>query len=100
MLVEEGHDAVWVPEVYEQDPGDQAVIRHAFESKRVLLTADKDFGELIFLHGSQHTGVIRLEPMRPDTQLSVVRTVLNQYTAHLLRGAILTVSTTRVRIRE
>jgi predicted nuclease of predicted toxin-antitoxin system len=47
-----GHDVVWVRE---QRPGvaDDGVLAWAAEDKRVLLTFDKDFGELVYRRGRE-----------------------------------------------
>lgn len=37
---------------------DQHVLRHATKEKRILLTEDKDFGEWVFAHGENISGVI------------------------------------------
>lgn len=44
-LTAEGHDVEWCGD-WPQDPGDGAVLAYAHEQRRVLLTLDKDFGEL------------------------------------------------------
>ena len=63
-----GHDIAWVRE---DDPGasDEEVLARAVAEDRVLLTFDKDFGELIFGRGVQASrGVVllRLPPSLPD----------------------------------
>ena len=47
MLRSRGHDLAWVEE---ETPGisDQAVLSRATSEKRILLTSDKDFGDLVF----------------------------------------------------
>jgi predicted nuclease of predicted toxin-antitoxin system len=58
----DGHDVAWIEEV---DPGsdDEAVLPRALSEQRVLLTFDKDFGELAFHRGLLATpGVILLRP--------------------------------------
>lgn len=37
---------------------DQQVLRHATKNKRILLTEDKDFGEWVFAHREDVSGVI------------------------------------------
>ena len=46
--------------VAEQSPGidDEGVLQAASEGARVLVTADKDFGELVFRQGRVHNGVV------------------------------------------
>ncbi len=79
--------------------GDAAIIRQAFDEKRILVTLDKDFGELAILRGFPHYGIIRLVdcPAQKQGQLSAY--ILNRYAEELLRGAIITAEPGRVRIR-
>jgi predicted nuclease of predicted toxin-antitoxin system len=44
-----GHDVVYVPE-FASGMTDAAVLRRACDGDRLLLTEDKDFGELVRLH--------------------------------------------------
>ncbi len=45
-LRREGHDVEWVAE-WPQDPGDDEILAHAARQRQVLVTLDKDFGELV-----------------------------------------------------
>ena len=40
-----GHDAVWAGD-WAEDPGDEEILTRAHADGRVLVTLDKDFGEL------------------------------------------------------
>jgi predicted nuclease of predicted toxin-antitoxin system len=58
QLRQRGHDVRWV---WEEQRGisDPQVLAEAMEQVRILLTADKDFGELVFRQGKQAScGVI------------------------------------------
>jgi predicted nuclease of predicted toxin-antitoxin system len=67
-----GHDVRFVAEL---DPGidDEAVLQQSRELGAVLLTADKDFGELVFRQRRVHSGIvlIRLAGVRAETQSRV-----------------------------
>src|SRR4051794_4335456 len=57
-----GHDIVWM---VERQPGaaDPIVLELAQKERRVLITFDKDFGELVFRQGrAASPGVILLRP--------------------------------------
>jgi predicted nuclease of predicted toxin-antitoxin system len=56
-LRESGYDVLSAAET---NPGssDYQVIQLATDTKRILLTEDKDFGEWVFAHGEQVQGVI------------------------------------------
>lgn len=43
-----GHDAITVKEISMQKASDQKLLHAARETNRLLLTRDKDFGEIIF----------------------------------------------------
>jgi predicted nuclease of predicted toxin-antitoxin system len=44
-LSEAGHDVVWAAD-WPTDPGDEEILRRAHQETRVLVTLDKDIGEL------------------------------------------------------
>lgn len=58
---------------------DVAVMAQAEREGRVLVTKDKDFGELVFKSGQAHRGVIllRLADERPGNTLRVLHGVLH-----------------------
>ncbi len=51
LLREHGHDVVWIREVASGLPDDQVLAR-ALTEQRVLITFDKDFGDLVFRGGA------------------------------------------------
>ena len=63
----DGHDVVYIAEAA---PGidDQTVLLRSVDADAILLTADKDFGELVFGRLLVHSGVllIRLEGVLPE----------------------------------
>jgi predicted nuclease of predicted toxin-antitoxin system len=93
-----GHDAEQIG-VSEADPGDDAVIAKAHGEGRVLVTLDKDFGELTIVHGRPHAGIVRLVGISAKRQGAVCNTVVEQYRKQLTDGAIVTVEPGRVRVR-
>ena len=54
-----GHEVIAVAEISPRVP-DDAVLRLAREKARVLLTEDKDFGELVYVQKQQTCGVVLL----------------------------------------
>lgn len=62
-LAELGHDIVWTG-LWPEDPGDSAILDYAFKEDRILVTLDKDFGELAIVKGMSHSGMIRLAGFR------------------------------------
>ena len=55
FLRSDGHDVLAVAEAM-PEANDQDILARAAREKRVLVTNDKDFGELIFRDGRVHTG--------------------------------------------
>ncbi|NVZ11066.1 DUF5615 family PIN-like protein [Allochromatium humboldtianum] len=98
ILSEAGHDVRWMGEM-EPDPGDETVLRSAYEEGRILITLDKDFGELAIVYGRPHSGILRLVNLPGRRQGSYCLTVLERFASELSQGAILTVTADRVRIR-
>ena len=96
-LRNEGHD---VFSVFEQARGisDDAVIRRAHNEKRILITADKDFGYLAFRKREPHRGIIlfRLKDERPSIKIKIMERLLNLY-AERLPNAIIVVTEEQVR---
>lgn len=99
MLTEWGYDTVYVGD-WEYDPGDLEIIKQAHAQERVLVTLDKDFGELAIVRGEPHAGIIRLVNFSARKQAEVCKTILEQYTDDLLDAAIITVEPDRIRIRS
>ncbi|MFN8483510.1 MAG: DUF5615 family PIN-like protein [Anaerolineae bacterium] len=76
----EGHDVLSVAEDMPQAQDDDILAR-AVEENRVLLTNDKDFGELAFRKGRQHRGIVllRLGDDSADNRIRMTRLVLEQH---------------------
>ena len=51
-LRQDGHDVLWIREVAPGSP-DSAVLARAHAEDRLLITCDKDFGELVFKRGAK-----------------------------------------------
>ena len=58
-LRQAGHDVLAICEVAAGASDDQVMDRSASEN-RVLITEDRDFGELVYAHGARSAGVIYL----------------------------------------
>ncbi|OHD78707.1 MAG: toxin-antitoxin system, toxin component, PIN family protein [Spirochaetes bacterium RIFOXYC1_FULL_54_7] len=97
-LADNGHDVSWVGD-WESDPGDEEVLRRAEAEKRILVTLDKDFGELAIVHSQPHAGIIRLVGIPARLQATTCQAVTEKYKTELQQNAIITVTDTRVRIR-
>ena len=94
-----GHDVNWVGD-WPQDPGDDQILASAYSTQRVLVTLDKDFGELAILRGTPHCGILRLVNIAARQQAAVCLHVLNLHGQELQAGAIVTAERGRLRIRS
>jgi len=67
FLQDHGHDVTTIAVDYPQALPDPDVLAIAVSEQRILLTNDRDFGELIVRHKHPHAGVIylRLPPEMP-----------------------------------
>ena len=59
---------------------------------------DKDFGELIHLHGRPHTGLLRLPAVRMAQRITLVENLILNHRQALDERAIITVTSGRIRI--
>jgi predicted nuclease of predicted toxin-antitoxin system len=94
-----GHDVLAVADVMPQ-ADDHAILARAAGEGRVLVTNDKDFGELVFRSGHGHNGVVllRLHDESPANRVRVLEAILNQYLDRL-PGHFTVATEGRVRIR-
>lgn len=95
-----GHDVLAVAETMPQ-ADDSDILTRAADEGRVLLTNDKDFGELVFRDERAHGGVVllRLEDESAANRVRIVRAVLEGY-ADRLAGRFTVVTDTSVRIGD
>jgi len=99
VLASAGHDVQWTGE-WSDDPGDEEILRLADNQGRILVTLDKDFGELAVLHQQSHSGILRLVNWSARQQAQVCLHVLDLYGEELQTGAIVTAEPGRIRIRS
>ncbi len=94
-----GHDCSTVAEDYARSLDDLDVLSIAHRDGRILVTDDRDFGELVFREGRPHSGVIYLRLGIADLALRIDRlgTVLANYADQLDRFLVVTRDAVRVR---
>ena len=97
-LADLGHDVTWMGSE-SPDPGDEAIIERAFREQRVLITIDKDFGELAIVHGRRHAGILRLAGFSSKEQGPRCHLALSRIGPELEGGAIGTLERGRLRVR-
>ena len=68
--------------VYEDDRGisDEEILKRSLAEDRIIITNDKDFGEMIFKGRQKHSGIIflRLTDERFSNKISVIRRLLQK----------------------
>lgn len=96
----DGHDVVYVAEMR---PGitDDEVLDGANRSESLLLTGDKDFGELVFRLHRVNLGVvlIRLSGLSPLPKARVVSEAIQAHGGEMV-GAFTVISSGMIRIRH
>ena len=98
QLREAGHDVVWIGD-WPEDPGDDAILSFANAEDRILVTIDKDFGELAVLRGLPHHGIVRIVNFSARRHAEVCLAALTSHGTELTQGAIVTAEPGRLRVR-
>jgi len=94
-----GHDVVEARSLG-PDPGDKVLLQWAESQRRVLVTIDTDFGKLVYVEHSRHSGLIRLPDVPSRRRIQLMDLVLKQYGAQIEKGAVVTVRGERIRISK
>lgn len=98
VLERAGHEVDWSGS-WDKDPGDEEILKRAAQNGQLLVTLDKDFGELAIVRGMPHLGIIRLVGIRAEQQGPMVAGLIQKYSRELSESAILTVESWRVRVK-
>ncbi|MFK7925783.1 MAG: DUF5615 family PIN-like protein [Bacteroidia bacterium] len=99
-LRQNNHDVFYIAES-ERGISDDEVLEIANKESRVLITRDKDFGELVYRMNRLHSGVvlIRLEGLKPQEKAIIVHKVIDKYQEELAT-AFTVIQPNLVRIRS
>jgi predicted nuclease of predicted toxin-antitoxin system len=101
-LRHDGHQVFYVAEMQPGVP-DEVVLALANGEGALLVTADKDFGELVFRERRSTSGVIliRLAGLAPTAKAEIVASAIRAHAVELPRSfAVITPKTLRIRRRE
>lgn len=89
--------------IIDLDPSmsDTNILSIASQDARMVVTMDKDFGELVYRIGKGHKGVLllRLEDATGDEKVEVIRNILENF-ADQIEGKFCVFQNGRLRIRE
>lgn len=99
-LKEHGCDVKSIREINPRMP-DKEILKIAVSEKRLVVTMDKDFGELVYNSGLLHGGVLllRLEDATSDKKLKIVSKIMEKYSDRLT-DAFSVFKNGKVRIRK
>lgn len=93
----QGHDVVESRELG-ADPGDRVLLEWAAQQSRILITIDTDFGQLVFLQGQSHSGLIRLPDVPSNERVAIIKDLIGRFQTELESSAIITVRGGKIRI--
>ena len=98
-LVEQGHDVL---SALERSPRatDEELMSLAIAERRILVTEDKDFGELVFVHRLPHPCIVRFVEMVVVEKVSAMLELIEQHSEALGEGSLIVVTRSRIRIRQ
>ena len=82
-LCDVGHDVVAVVDAM-PEADDQEILDRAVSEDRIVVTNDKDFGELVYRSGWEHRGVVplRLRDERAENKVRMIEIVLDQVVSY------------------
>jgi predicted nuclease of predicted toxin-antitoxin system len=99
FLESAGHDVAYVLRDFPVGLPDRAILERAHAAQRILITNDRDFGELVFLHRQPHSGVIYFRLPLDTTaaqKIDWLRHLLGAHQADL--GRFIVIDTNGIRI--
>ena len=98
-LIDRGHN---VAEVGQKDSrmSDDEILSWAVRERRIIVTTDNDFEEMIWRQGKSHCGVLRLENLPRSQRKALVDDVLDRYSKDLESGAIVIALSRKFRVRR
>jgi predicted nuclease of predicted toxin-antitoxin system len=97
-LLKQGYDTKWVPN-YNCETSDEDLLQLANEEKRIFITNDKDFGDLIFLQKKASGGTIlfRVKGQKSQEKIRLMKKLLMGYRDKLLNHYVV-ITTSKIRI--
>lgn len=98
-----GHDVAHLHDIGLTSTPDPVVLDAARTHRRVLLTLDTDFGELVARSGALLPSIVLFRgeiTRRPEQQALLLLENLDQFVADLDAGALVVIGDKRVRVRR
>lgn len=97
-LTDLGHDVLSARDGY-ASASDRALLDVAYQEDRVLVTQDKDFGELVFSLRLPHPCIVRLDGLTAAEEAEAMRNLIAEHGTAMRKSAIIVVTGKRVRLR-
>ena len=97
-LIDLGHDVLSARAGYGH-ASDEALLGLVYNEDRVLVTEDKDFGELVFLRRLPHPCIVPLVELSVAETADAMRDLIERHGDAMREGAIVVVTRNRLRIR-
>lgn len=100
FLRQDGHDVKSAIEDY-VGVDDKKILSLSYKQNRILITADRDFGELIFNQKIRHAGIIflRLIDQTNENKIKILKEVIKNF-ALKIKNKFVVATETKIRIRE
>ena len=101
-LRSEKHDVIHLPENNQHQLKDQEIFEYAVSDKRIVVTFDLDFGDILAFTRSSKVSVIlfRLHNTRTEFVIKRLDVVITNCSNELNEGSIIVVEDHRYRIRK
>jgi len=99
-LREQGFNVLWIPD-YDCRLKDDDLLKLANKEKRVLITNDTDFSEIVFLQKKVSIGIIliRIKGQVVNKKLSVLKKLIEHY-SDKIKNNFIVITDKRIRVRS
>ena len=96
-----GHDSAHVRDYGLQSASDAEIRQAALREGRIIISADMDFARLVSEDPAVRLSIIlfRGKPRRPEEQLAALLSNLPAIEEHLVKGAVVVIEESRIRLR-
>ena len=96
VLKHAGHDSIFIND-FSAKTSDEDILSLAERENRILITNDKDFGELVFKLGKPSAGVIllRTSATDPEQRFGMIKNALDKS-----KGKFVVVKEGQIRVRD
>ncbi|MDH7555004.1 MAG: DUF5615 family PIN-like protein [Spirochaetota bacterium] len=99
-ILDMGYDILCVRDINPKAT-DKEILHIAVNENRIVVTLDKDFGELVYNSGLVHSGVLllRFEDEKANKKIEILQEILNKY-SNQLEGNFCVYQNGRLRIKK